>query len=125
MVTSNNEKVITELGTLGEQLVAEYLTIIGKKVILSDNIYDPEKDMLVDGEKVEVKTETPYVTRNALTVRANQLEKIMGSYRTYWISVPFKLYGKEDKYGGYIFEMDPKGAEYFRFRKMNQQKNLV
>lgn len=49
---------ITELGEIGEELVYTYMVSRGNDVELSKNPYDSTKDITVNGEFVEVKTQT-------------------------------------------------------------------
>ena len=42
--------------------------------------FDRHKDLLVDGEKVEVKTQTRYVTKDCFTLKLNQIKKCMNGY---------------------------------------------
>ena len=47
------------LGLIGERIVAHYLRNMGHVVEESLNVFDTEKDMMVDGKPVEVKTQVP------------------------------------------------------------------
>jgi hypothetical protein len=95
-----------ELGNLGEKIIANYFTLKGKVVLLSEDLFDRKRDLLVDGKDVEVKTLVPMIKDKSFMVKNNQLEKIMNSYRTYFIAVP--LSKLDNRYGGKIYELDPK-----------------
>jgi hypothetical protein len=94
------------LGMIGERIVASYLRKRGHEVEESLNVFDTEKDMLVDGNKVEVKTQVPIVIEDSFGITPSQKAKIMGSHRVYFLSVP--LQRTEDDLEGTIFEMDPR-----------------
>jgi hypothetical protein len=49
-----------EIGDGGENYIVGYFKNIGCNVKKSENKYDPEKDIIIDGKKVEVKTQTIY-----------------------------------------------------------------
>ena len=93
------------LGMIGERIVASYLRKNGHNVEESLNVFDMEKDMLVDGNKVEVKTQVPIVIEDSFGVTPSQMMKIKGSHRVYFVSVP--LQNSNDELEGAIFELDP------------------
>jgi hypothetical protein len=97
------------LGMLGEKIVAKYFRDAGCVVDESLNIFDSEKDMIIDGNNVEVKTNAPLIYYDSFSIPNGQYNKIMNSHRVYWISVPLQT--KEDQFAGCIFEMDPKVAQ--------------
>jgi hypothetical protein len=94
------------LGVIGERIVSSFLRKQGHEVEESLNVFDTEKDMLVDGQKVEVKTQVPIIMEDSFGVTMNQKPKIMSSHRVYFISVP--LPKNQDDLEGGIFEMNPK-----------------
>ena len=53
------------LGMLGEALVAEHFG-----VSINENFYDVEKDLLIDGKTVEVKTQNRHPSKDLLTIAA-------------------------------------------------------
>lgn len=110
------------LGILGEKIVAKYLRDCGNLVNESLNIFDSEKDMDVNGERVEVKTQVPLLYMDAFTISYNQLNKIKGAHRVYWVSVPPTKY--DDVLGGCVFEMDPLIAESFMV-KMRDGREMI
>lgn len=103
-----------ELGLLGEKIVTNLLSGLGLRVEQSINKYDSEKDMLVDGKKVEVKTETPYVKKNCFSFRPNQLKKCSSVDVLYIVSVPHPKF--EHVAGGWVFRIDPKNFEHFTYK---------
>jgi len=69
------EQMADALGIVGEKLVANYFTKNGFNVEISPFKYDSQKDMTINGIKVEVKTQAPFIKFNSFTIRPNQLQK--------------------------------------------------
>lgn len=103
-----------ELGLLGEKIVTNMLNGLGLRVEHSIDKFDSEKDMLVDGYKVEVKTETPYVKKECFSFRPNQLRKCTTVDVLYIVSVPHPKY--PHKSGGWVYRVDPKNFETFSYK---------
>lgn len=76
------------MGNIGEKIIADYCESLGLEVIIASSPFDSEKDMIVDGLKVEVKTMVPWIVKNAFTVKPSQLRKLYRADRTFFISVP-------------------------------------
>ena len=102
----DKKTAIEFLGKTGEKIVANELNKLGKKVEHSINNFDSEKDFLVDGFKVEVKTEQPYVMKNCISIRKTQLRKCRGVDKLYFVLVP-PLMKPNYKWGGWLMEVDP------------------
>jgi hypothetical protein len=83
-------KSIEMMGRAGETIIVNYCTAAGQKVTLSEDQYDSQKDMIIDGLKVEVKTQVPYIYKNAFSFKPNQLRKCKNADRVIFISVPSK-----------------------------------
>jgi hypothetical protein len=96
------------LGLMGERIVAYLLRKDGHAVEESLNPFDDQKDMTVDGQPVEVKTQVPYMIEDSFAVLPYQLKKLKSCHRVYWLSVPLK---REDDLAGVIFEMDMSSEE--------------
>lgn len=94
------------LGMIGERIVASILRKNGHLVEESLNVFDTEKDMLVDGNPVEVKTQVPYVIEDSFAVFPSQLPKLKSCHRVYYVSVPTRI---ADDLAGCIFELDMHG----------------
>lgn len=92
------------LGMIGERIVASYLRKQGHEVDESLNVFDNEKDMLVDGKNCEVKTQVPIMVEDSFAISPNQRNKVLSAHRVYWINVPIKI---EDEMAGCVFEMNP------------------
>lgn len=97
------------LGMLGEKIVAKHFRDSGHQVEESLNVFDSDKDMIIDGNNVEVKTNAPLIYYDSFSFPKSQYNKIINSHRVYWVSVPLQT--KHDLYAGCIFEMDPKVAK--------------
>lgn len=97
------------LGMLGEKIVAKHFRDNGSTVEESLNIFDSEKDMVVDGNNIEVKTNAPLIYYDSFSFPKSQYNKIINSHRVYWVSVPLQT--QEDQFAGCVFEMDPKVAK--------------
>jgi hypothetical protein len=109
-----HEQRIEILGRTGEKIIANLLNGLGLKVEESINHYDSEKDFLVDGKKVEVKTEQPYVMKNAFSFREKQLRKCRSVDVLYFVSVP-PLLNLDYKWGGWIFRAVPQDFTYYSY----------
>jgi hypothetical protein len=83
-------KSIEMMGRAGETIIVNYCTAAGQKVTVSEDQYDSQKDMIIDGLKVEVKTQVPYIYKNAFSFKPNQLRKCKNADRVIFISVPSK-----------------------------------
>jgi hypothetical protein len=101
------EELMNELGLAGEKIVINMLSGEGCRIQSSINKYDSEKDLLVDGQyKVEVKTQVPFIMKNAFTFKPNQLRKCRAVDVLYFVSVPAPRHA--DKWAGWIFRAEPK-----------------
>lgn len=102
-----HEQRIDILGRIGEKIVVNYLNSLGHKVQESIDHFDRTKDMTVDGKHIEVKTEQPFVMKNAFTFRETQLRKCRSVDELYFVSIP-PLINPKYKWGGWIFSANPK-----------------
>lgn len=92
------------LGMVGERIVAHYLRKHGHVVEESLDPFDSEKDMLMDGNKIEVKTQVPFLVEDSFGLSPTQLPKLRGNYRAYFVSVPPSK--NLDPDAGWIYELD-------------------
>lgn len=97
------------LGMLGEKIVAKHFRDSGHQVEESLNVFDSDKDMVIDGYNVEVKTNAPLIYYDSFSFKKGQYNKIMNAHRVYWVSVPLQT--QNDQFAGCVFEMDPKVAK--------------
>lgn len=142
----NRTKKIEKIGQVGEKIIRNYLNKLkGVTVEDSINLYDSEKDAVIEVEidedddesasittkytnedgktvvfkTVEIKTCTPFVTEKAVTIRKKQLKKCRAVDELYFVTVPMK--GFEYEYSGWILKIDPKDFDY-KPRKINDSK---
>lgn len=106
------EQKMDALGLAGEKIVTNMLNSLSDKLKIEHSIdkFDSEKDMLVDGYTVEVKTQVPFLMKNAFTFKPNQLKKCRSVDVLYFVSVPPPNH--QDKWAGWIFRADPKKFRY-------------
>src|SRR6478736_3009817 len=79
---------VRELGSYGESIVAHYFTQLGCRVKRSEDWFDDEKDMMVDGQTVEVKTLMPIYKFNAFCLPAKQAKKCESVDRLIFVKIP-------------------------------------
>lgn len=85
------------VGKEGETVVAEYFRGIDREVLTHD-WYDTEKDLTIDGKRIEVKSQVPYVNENAFTLKkvdsrgkpSNDWPKCTQADYTVFVSIPNK-----------------------------------
>jgi hypothetical protein len=111
MVMNNIDK-ISELGLVGEKIVVNMLNKLHPelRIVFSTNKYDNEKDMLVDDKKVEVKTQSPFIMKNAFTFRPNQLKKCQSVDVLYIVSVPHPTWKHHSD--GWVYRVVPSEFKY-------------
>jgi len=78
------------LGALGEKTVAKWFNYHGITVKFSTDKYDMVKDMVVDGETVEIKTLMPIFKYNAFCLPENQGFKCDSVDRLIFVKIPHK-----------------------------------
>ena len=100
----------TILGGMGEKYVANWMAKEGRVVEQSLFYFDPEKDLMADGQTVEVKTMVPFVKALAFGVRESQLRKLREVDRIFFINIPAPSY--TCKYDGWLMEVCPKTFKY-------------
>lgn len=126
----------SEIGRLGEELVYLHFVKNGIEVNRSEDEFDPEKDLLINGETSEVKTQTIYQTfpfpegkAPAFTVPItnddgfgyrNQLSKCLNVQRLFFVSRP-TVYNKIVR----IYEAPPLGKRFFTVIKNSGDQRYV
>jgi hypothetical protein len=83
-----------QLGFEGEKLVKAIYERMGYIVELSEDSWDLEKDMLVDGKTCEVKTQIPVITQNCMAIKTSQYEKCTNVDILIFVEIPYS-----NKYG--------------------------
>ena len=71
----DTEQKKMKTGDLGEKLVAKYYRNIGSSVEESLDLFDYEKDMMVNNQSCEVKTQQRWHIQGAFTINPNQVKK--------------------------------------------------
>lgn len=109
----SRDSSIERLGKAGETIVINHFTKKGLLVESSVDQFDSQKDMLVNGKKVEVKTQVPFVSKDSFSFKKNQLKKCLNADYVVFVSVPndkrnhysagkvFSIKSKELQYGDY------------------------
>jgi hypothetical protein len=106
----NKEQMMVELGSIGEDLVADLYRRQGSEVVLSEDKYDSVKDMLIDGKTCEVKTQMPYHIKKMFSIRVDQYFKCMNANKLIWVEAP----SKHNDYRIDIYESPVRGMRFFR-----------
>jgi hypothetical protein len=117
----SDKKVL--LGLLGERIVAKVLRDSGYSVEESLNVFDPNKDMLVNGKKVEVKCQVPYLIQDAFGVSPSQLRKLLSCRYVFWVSVPPKTI--DDSKSGWVYAMDTSIDVKYHYANTKSGRELV
>ena len=106
------EELMNELGLAGEKIIINMLSSLGCKIESSVDKYDSEKDLLVDGKKVEVKTQIPFAKKKSFTFSPWQLKKCKSVDVLYFIAIP----NENEKYNlpenGWIYRVVPSEFQY-------------
>lgn len=77
------------LGNLGEEIVLDRLKRFSNlnNIHLSYDLYDSEKDIVFGDGIVEVKTQVPFISKKAFTIRPNQLQKCLNVDHLFFVPV--------------------------------------
>lgn len=81
---------ILALGALGEQTVLKWFNYHGINGELSEDRFDMKKDMIVDGETIEVKTLMPVFKYNSFCLPETQGPKCDSVDRLIFVKIPHK-----------------------------------
>ncbi len=84
----NRSQRVLALGAVGEGIVRRFFESQGCKVTMSEDQFDDEKDMIVDGKTVEVKTLLPVYKFKSFCLPAQQSKKCESVDRLIFIEVP-------------------------------------
>jgi hypothetical protein len=98
----------TRLGKMGEICVGNWASTQGKTVIHAIDPYDSQKDLIIDGVTVEVKTQVPYINEMAFSIRPNQIRKCREVGDLYFIALPSPHARFAYEGQGWIYHADPK-----------------
>ena len=106
-------KSMEMLGRAGETMVVNYFNNQGQKVVASEDQYDSQKDMLVEGMKVEVKTQVPYIVKDMFSFKPNQLKKCLNADKVVFVSVPSKK--QQHHSDGMVYVVESKKMQYYPY----------
>jgi hypothetical protein len=76
------------VGALGEAIIKDFNERCGLEVVLSDDPFDAEKDMTIDGVTVEVKTQLLIEVDDAFWLDIGQLKKVDAVGRLFFNQIP-------------------------------------
>tara|TARA_B100000925_G_C22000456_1_gene471009 strand:- start:1056 stop:1502 length:447 start_codon:yes stop_codon:yes gene_type:complete len=79
----------TSLGLAGEKIVKNYLIDMGFNVKDAIDPYDSTTDLVLEGKKIEVKTQTPFIFKRSFTIKDNhQLNKCLNADYLMFVQAP-------------------------------------
>lgn len=120
-----------KLGFSGEDVLLEFFSDVDSEK--SDNRYDMFRDIIVNGDDVEIKTQVPYrffgsrkspaftiSVADGYTIRSNQLNKCMNVTRLIFIKRP-----SNDDPVLRIYEAPPLGKRYFELVRNRKDDRIV
>lgn len=84
----NRQQRVEMLGAVGEGIVRRFFQSQGAQVVMSEDKFDSEKDMVVDGKTVEVKTLLPVYKFRSFCLPVQQSRKCESVDRLIFIEVP-------------------------------------
>ena len=113
MKMNDDDTSQSKLGRAGETLVINYFSKLGKKIEASVDQFDSEKDLLIDGEKYEVKTQVPFIVKDAFTFKPSQLKKCKNVKKVIFVSVPNLI--KKHFSEGKVYQIDSDKLEYYKY----------
>jgi hypothetical protein len=111
------------MGKAGEAIICNKYIERGAKPEMSVNQYDHQKDLMIDGKKVEVKTQVPFVAKNAFSIGENQLKKCLEADVIHFVSVPNSRFPHPSEGKVYTVE-NPKNLQY-TYYTTKQGKTMV
>jgi hypothetical protein len=99
-----------KLGRKGERLVEAFFEMQDCDVCMSGDKFDSYKDMTIDGETVEVKTQIPMIVKKSFMVNQDQYWKCSQVNRLFFIEIPYdNRYGKNSTVN--IYECPPSNRD--------------
>jgi ABC-type transport system involved in Fe-S cluster assembly fused permease/ATPase subunit len=106
-------------GDLGEKLVAKYFREIGQTVEESLDLFDRKKDMTINEETCEVKTQQRWHMENSFTIAKFQLNKCRSVDRLIFVETPSKY--NQDTVTLYEY---PKEKRNFRLKNTSDGRSM-
>jgi hypothetical protein len=110
----NRKERVRTLGALGENIVADYFSSKGCQVSQSEDWFDDEKDMTIDGKTVEVKTLMPIYKFNSFCLPIEQGRKCEGVDRLIFVKIPAQ---RDDPIRLYESHIDTDANRRYDFRE--------
>lgn len=111
------------LGKTGEKIVSNYYSKQGKIVEQAINNFDSTKDMLIDGKKIEVKTQVPFVIKSSFTFKEKQLTKCLNADTVVFVSVPNSV--KSHYSEGKVYAIESKNLKYDFYTTKDGRKMVM
>ena len=111
-----------KMGRAGETIVQNWLNKNGFVVEASVDQYDSEKDMLVEGKKIEVKTQVPFIMKDAFSILQKQLNKCLKADFVYFVSVPNST--KKHYSDGKVYRIESNKIKY-QFHKTKDGRQMI
>lgn len=111
-----------KMGRAGETIVHNWLNKNGFLVEASVDQYDSEKDMLVNGKKIEVKTQVPFIMKDAFSILQKQLNKCLKADVVYFVSVPNST--RKHYSDGKVYRIDSNKIKY-QFHKTKDGRQMI
>jgi hypothetical protein len=136
----NINPINVKLGKINEKLITDLFKEKGYDVIKSTDEFDKRKDILIDGEEVELKLQTMYyffkspamkyseraftvpITEDETKIHTNQLSKCLNASRLIFTQIPTRSF-KEKTIN--IYEAPPQGKRYFSILQNKRDKRYV
>ncbi len=112
-----------QLGDIGEKIVSNYYSSKGCVIEISINPYDNQKDLKVDGQWVEVKTQQPHVKLGALTFQPSQLRKCRNPNTRLTFVTSEASFSPTYKWNNCFFEVDS-DFKYFEYTTKEDVKMI-
>lgn len=112
-----------KLGRAGETIVLNWFNKNGISIEVSVDQYDNQKDMIADKKKIEVKTQVPFVIKNAFTFKENQLKKCLNADYVYFVSVPNET--RKHFSDGKVYRIESMKLKYDRYTTKDGRKMII
>lgn len=123
MNSNKEEDCRVRMGEIGEKIFINFCSSNGQKVEVASDPYDSKKDLLVEGLTTEVKTQVPFILKNAFTFRPTQLKKCLNVERLIFVSVPSNK--RKYKSDGKVYEIDPTKMKYHSYSTEDGRNMIV
>lgn len=123
MKRKDDEPIQAKMGRAGETIVSNWFIKKGYPVTASVDQYDSSKDMIIGGQRVEVKTQVPFVNKDAFSFRDSQLKKCKNADMVFFVSVPAKT--KDHFSYGKVYCVESKNMEYTTYLTKDNRRMIL